>query len=125
MKPLITRGMVYIAQPPLYRVYRKSNPNVFVYAWSDADLEEARAKIGQGYGIKRYKGLGEMNAHDLAETTMDKKTRVLLQVKIEDPVVCDRRIGVLMGNDSSKRREWIEENVVFNERDAFMDEVDR
>ena len=125
MKPLITRGMVYIAQPPLYRVYRKSNPSVFVYAWSDADLEEARTKIGQGYGIKRYKGLGEMNAHDLAETTMDKKTRVLLQVKIEDPVVCDRRIGVLMGNDSSKRREWIEENVVFNERDAFMDEVDR
>ncbi len=125
MKPLITRGMVYIAQPPLYRVYKKSNPSVFVYAWNDADLEEARRKIGPGYGIKRYKGLGEMNAHDLAETTMEKKTRVLLQVKIEDPVVVDKKISVLMGSDSLVRREWIEENVVFNERDAFMDEVDR
>ncbi len=126
MKPLITRGMVYIAQPPLYRVYKKSNPsNEYIYAWSEAELDEARKKIGPGYGINRYKGLGEMNPSQLASTTMNKKTRVLLQVRIEDPLVVERKIGILMGNDAAPRKEWIEENVIFNEHDSFMDEVDR
>ena len=124
MKPLITHGMVYIACPPLYRVYKKSDPkNKFAYAWDDESLEEAKQKIGPGYGINRYKGLGEMNADQLAATTMNKATRQLLQVRIEDPLVVEKRIKVLMGNDASLRRIWIEENIKFNETDRFIKEV--
>ncbi len=126
MKPLITHGMVYLACPPLYRVYKKSNPSKeFVYAWSDEDLETAKKKIGPGYGINRYKGLGEMNAEQLASTTMNKATRQLLQVKIDDPLVVEKRISILMGKDPSQRRTWIEENVKFNEKDDFINEVNR
>lgn len=123
MKPLITNGMVYIACPPLYRVFKKSDPKKFVYAWDDASLEEAKAKIGAGYGINRYKGLGEMNADQLAATTMNKATRQLLKVQIDDPLVVEKRISVLMGNDASQRRIWIEENVKFNDKDSFIEEV--
>jgi len=126
MKPLITHGMVYIACPPLYRVYKKSDPkNKFIYAWDDESLEEAKKKIGPGYGINRYKGLGEMNADQLAATTMNKATRQLLQVRIEDPLVVEKRISVLMGNDASQRRAWIEENIKFNELDRFLKEVSK
>ena len=126
MRPLITHGMVYLACPPLYRVYKKSNPSKeFVYAWSDEDLEAAKKKIGPGYGINRYKGLGEMNAEQLASTTMNKATRQLLQVKIDDPLVVEKRISILMGKDPSQRRTWIEENVKFNEKDDFINEVNR
>jgi topoisomerase-4 subunit B len=123
MKPLIDNGMVYIACPPLYRVYKKSDPSKYVYVWDDAGLEPAKAKIGPGYGINRYKGLGEMNADQLAITTMNKKTRRLLRVSVEDPLVVEKRIGVLMGRDASLRRDWIEENIVFNEKDSFIDQV--
>lgn len=124
MKPLIQQGMVYLACPPLYRVYKKSNATKeFVYAWDDESLEEAKAKIGPGYGINRYKGLGEMNAEQLYATTMNKATRKLYQIRIDDPIVVEKRISTLMGNDASKRREWIEENVVFNEEDRFIKEV--
>ena len=85
--------------------------------------QEAKAKIGPGYGINRYKGLGEMNYDQLYATTMNKATRKLYQVKIDDPIVVEKRISVLMGNDASKRRAWIEENVVFNEEDRFIKEV--
>ncbi len=124
MKPLITHGMVYIACPPLYRVYKKSDPaHKFVYAWDDESLEEAKKKIGSGYGINRYKGLGEMNADQLYNTTMNKATRKLYKVTIEDPLVVEKRISILMGNDPSQRRAWIEENVSFNEEDTFIKEV--
>jgi len=123
MKPLIERGMVYIAQPPLYRVYRKSDPSKHIYCWSDEELERAKEKIGPGYGINRYKGLGEMNPAQLAQTTMDKKTRVLCRVAIEDPVTVEKRISTLMGSDSAIRWEWIKENVTFNEEDSFLKEV--
>jgi topoisomerase-4 subunit B len=124
MKPLITHGMVYIACPPLYRVYKKSDPaHKFIYAWDDKSLEDAKTKIGAGYGINRYKGLGEMNADQLAITTMNKKTRQLLQVHIDDPLVVEKRIGVLMGQDPSLRRDWIEENISFNTEDSFIKEV--
>ena len=124
MKPLITHGMVYIACPPLYRVYKKSDPaHKFVYAWADESLEEAKKKIGPGYGINRYKGLGEMNADQLYNTTMNKATRKLYKVTIEDPLVVEKRISILMGNDPSQRRAWIEENVSFNEEDTFIKEV--
>lgn len=123
MKPLIEKGMVYIAQPPLYRVYKKSDPSKHIYVWDDSKLEEAKAKIGAGYGINRYKGLGEMNADQLAATTMNKKTRILLQVHIDDPLVVEKRISVLMGKDSSLRWNWIQENVDFDLVDSFEKEV--
>ena len=87
--------------------------------------KEAKKKIGPGYGINRYKGLGEMNADQLAATTMNKKTRQLLQVRIEDPLVVEKRISVLMGKDASQRRDWIEENLTFNEVDNFVNEVNK
>jgi topoisomerase-4 subunit B len=123
MKPLIEKGMVYIAQPPLYRVYKKSDPSKHIYVWDDTKLEEAKTKIGAGYGINRYKGLGEMNADQLAATTMNKKTRILLQVHIDDPLVVEKRISVLMGKDSSQRWNWIQENVDFDLVDSFEKEV--
>ena len=124
MKPLITHGMVYIACPPLYRVYKKSDPShKFIYAWDDNSLEEAKKKIGPGYGINRYKGLGEMNADQLAATTMNKATRQLMRVKIDDPLIVEKRISDLMGSDASKRKAWIEQNIVFNEEDEFVKEV--
>ena len=126
MKPLIDEGMVYIACPPLYRVFKKSDPaNKFVYVWDEDKLEEAKAKIGPGYGISRYKGLGEMNADQLAFTTMDKKTRLLLRVDVQDPLVVEKRISILMGKDASLRRDWINENITFNEEDSFMKELDK
>jgi len=123
MKPLIDHGMVYIAQPPLYRVYKKSDPSKQIYCWTDQDLEEAKTKIGAAYGLNRYKGLGEMNADQLAATTMNRRTRVLLQVHVDDPLVVEKRIGILMGKDSGPRWSWIQENVVFNEIDNFIKEV--
>ena len=123
MKPLITNGMVYIACPPLYGVYKKNDKSHIVYAWDDKTLEEAKAKVGPGYAISRYKGLGEMNADQLFNTTMNKKTRRLLQVHIDDPLVVENRISVLMGSDASKRREWIEQNIQFNVEDSFIKEV--
>ena len=123
MKPLIDQGMVYIAQPPLYRVYKKSDPKKHIYCWSEEDLQKAKDKIGMGYGINRYKGLGEMNASQLEETTMNKRSRQLLQVKIEDPLIVEKKISTLMGKDSAPRWSWIQENVVFNEEDKFLEEV--
>jgi topoisomerase-4 subunit B len=123
MKPLIDKGMVYIAQPPLYRVYKKSDPSKHVYCWREEELAPAKEKIGAGYGINRYKGLGEMNADQLAATTMNKKSRLLLQVHIDDPLVVEKRIGVLMGKDSQQRWSWIQENVDFDLVDTFADEL--
>ncbi len=125
MKPLIDNGMVYIACPPLYRVYKKSDVKKFVYVWDESKLDEAKAKIGPGYGINRYKGLGEMNADQLASTTMNKKTRLLLRVDIQDPLVVEKRISILMGKDAALRRDWINENITFNDEDSFMKEVDK
>lgn len=123
MKPLITNGMVYIACPPLYGVHKKNDKSHMVYAWDDQTLAEAKKKVGPGCEVQRYKGLGEMNYTQLWETTMNPATRQLLRVSIEDPLVVEKRISVLMGNDASQRKNWIEENIVFNEVDSFIDEV--
>ena len=125
MRELITSGHVYIAVPPLYRVFKedKSHKVVQKYAWTDAELDEAKKFVGSGYKINRYKGLGEMDAVQLKETTMDPKTRLLIQVDIEDPFLVERRVNVLMGKDTSLRKKWVEENVDFNEVDTFIKEV--
>jgi topoisomerase-4 subunit B len=113
MRSLITAGYIYMAVPPLYRVMNENKPSQFAYAWNDTQLEEAKKIAGSPYRISRYKGLGEMNASQLKETTMDPKTRSLIKVNIEDPLVVERRVTILMGKDASIRRKWVEENVDF------------
>ncbi|MCQ2792859.1 MAG: type IIA DNA topoisomerase subunit B [Bacilli bacterium] len=124
MKPLILKGKLFVAMPPLYRVSKEVNHKlVYRYAWDEADLEKAKKEIGAGYRISRYKGLGEMDANQLWESTMDPSQRQLCKVTIEDPVSAAREISILMGNDTVIRRQWVEENVNFNEVDSFIDEV--
>lgn len=124
MRPLITSGHVFIAVPPLYRIYKEDNHKMRQeYAWDDEGLEKAKKTIGAGYKVSRYKGLGEMDAIQLKETTMDPKTRLLIRVDIEDPLLADSRVSVLMGKDTASRKKWVEENVNFNEVDTFMKEV--
>lgn len=120
MRDLITAGKVYIALPPLYKVSKKSGKKEdVVYAWEEDELEEAKKKIGRGYNVQRYKGLGEMNASQLWETTMNPETRTLIQVSIEDAAIVERRVSVLMGDKVEPRREWIEQNVQFTLEDNF------
>ncbi len=124
MRPFITSGHVYIAVPPLYRIYKEENHKMKQeYAWDDEGLEAGKKRIGAGYKVSRYKGLGEMDAIQLKETTMDPKTRLLIRVDIEDPLLADNRVSVLMGKDTSSRKKWVEENVNFNEVDTFVKEV--
>ena len=91
----------------------------FEYAWDEEGLEEAKKRIGTGYNIQRYKGLGEMNADQLAETTMNPGTRSLIRVNIEDASLVEKRVSVLMGDNVEPRKEWIEENVEFSLEDDF------
>ena len=124
MRPLVNKGKIYVAVPPLYRVYKEVNKKiVYEYAWDDKGLEKAKKSIGPGYKISRYKGLGEMDADQLWETTMNPRTRQLVRVKIEDPLLVERRVSVLMGKDAAVRRKWVEENVDFNMVDRFIEEV--
>ncbi|MCD8204179.1 MAG: type IIA DNA topoisomerase subunit B [Coprobacillus sp.] len=125
MRPLITSGHVYVAVPPLYRVYKENGKGQISqeYCWDEESLEAAKKKIGAGYKINRYKGLGEMEDYELKETTMDPRTRRLIQIDIEDPFLVEKRVGILMGNDSQVRKQWVEENVDFNKPDPFLKEV--
>lgn len=120
MRDLITAGKVYIALPPLYKVSKKTGKKEeVIYAWEDDELEAAKKKIGRGYTVQRYKGLGEMNAAQLWETTMNPKTRTLIQVSIDDAAIVERRVSVLMGDKVEPRREWIEQNVQFTLEDNY------
>jgi topoisomerase IV subunit B len=122
MRPFIQNGSIYIAVPPLYRVTKESDVSKFIYAWNDQQLDEAKKKLGGSVRISRYKGLGEMNASQLKETTMDPSTRTLIRVSIEDPLIVERRVGILMGKDTSIRKKWVQENVDFTIRDPFVKE---
>lgn len=114
MKPLIEAGKVFIALPPLYKVSKGSGKKEIIqYAWSDEDLQDAIKKVGKGYIIQRYKGLGEMNADQLWETTMNPETRTLIRVRIDDIARAERRVTTLMGDKVEPRRKWIETNVAF------------
>ena len=124
MRPLITSGHVYIAVPPLYRVFKEENHKMKQqYAWDDEGLEKAKKLVGAGYKVSRYKGLGEMDAIQLKETTMDPKSRLLIQVDIVDPIIAEKRVATLMGKDTAIRKKWVEENVDFAEVDTFLKEV--
>lgn len=118
MKPLIEAGKVFIALPPLYKVSKgKGKSEVIEYAWSDEELDSVTKKVGKGYMLQRYKGLGEMNADQLWETTMNPETRTLIRVKIDDVARAERRVTTLMGDKVEPRRKWIERNVQFGMQD--------
>lgn len=118
MRPLIESGRVYIALPPLYKVSKGTGKSeVLEYAWTEEELAIATEKIGKGYVIQRYKGLGEMNAPQLWETTMNPETRTFIQVTMENAAKVEKRVQVLMGDDVPSRRAWIEENVDFSVTD--------
>lgn len=115
MRPLLEQGMVYIALPPLYKVTKGKTTE---YVYSDQELDALRRKLGK-VEIQRYKGLGEMNATQLWETTMDPAQRTLIKVGISDGVKAERRVTVLMGDKAELRRKWIEDNVSFTLEDTF------
>ena len=116
MKPLIEAGKVYIANPPLYKVTFSKKEEVYVY--SDAELKEVTngRKIED---LQRYKGLGEMDATQLWETTMDPEKRSLIKVKITDVALAEKRVSILMGDKVEPRKDWIEENVDFTLEDNY------
>lgn len=118
MRPLVEAGKVYIALPPLYKVSKGSGKKEIIeYAWDEKGLKEAIKKVGKGYVIQRYKGLGEMNAEQLWETTMNPQTRTLIRVTIDDAARAEQRVSVLMGEKVEPRRKWIEKNVAFGLED--------
>ncbi len=120
MKELVEAGKVYIALPPLYKVSKgQGKKQVIEYAWTDEELSDVIAKVGKGYTLQRYKGLGEMNADQLWDTTMNPETRTLIQVTIEDAADADHRVTTLMGDKVEPRREWIEQNVDFTMEDDY------
>ncbi|MDN5574476.1 MAG: DNA topoisomerase IV subunit B [Pediococcus sp.] len=115
MRPMIDQGHIYIALPPLYRLQKgKGKKLQTVYAWTDEELDKASKEIGRGFALQRYKGLGEMNADQLWETTMNPETRTLVRVRIDDAALAERRVTTLMGDKVEPRRNWIEKNVEFS-----------
>lgn len=114
MRPMINAGRVYIALPPLYKLQKTVKKKTVVkYAWTDAELKTAEKEIGKGFTLQRFKGLGEMNADQLWETTMNPETRTLVRVKIEDDALAEKSVSTLMGDRVEPRRKWIEKNVKF------------
>jgi DNA gyrase subunit B len=119
MKDLIENGYLYIATPPLYLVKKGKDSR---YCWTEKDRKQAVEEIGKGkeesVHVQRYKGLGEMNAEQLWDTTMNPATRTLRQVTIENAAEADRTFAMLMGDEVPPRREFIEQNAVYAKIDA-------
>ena len=126
MRPLIEAGRVYIALPPLYRVKYASKKVEDQFAWTNDELESITSQNDARYELTRFKGLGEMNAPLLWETTMNPETRTLIRVKIDDAVLAEKRVTTLMGDKVEPRRDWIEANVHFtmDEAGSILDNVD-
>lgn len=118
MRPLIENGYVYLAQPPLYRVSKGKQSK---YLYSDDELKQVMQEWGK-VEIQRYKGLGEMNADQLWETTMDPSKRSLIQLNLGDALIAQRIVSVLMGDKADLRRDWIEKHVSFTLEDNFAKE---
>ena len=120
MRGLIEKEMLYIALPPLYRIVKGKEE---YYLYSDEELDEKKKELKNNYRITRYKGLGEMNATQLWDTTMNPVTRTLVCVTIENARMAEKRVSELMGDRPELRRSWIEENVVFTLEDEYGKEV--
>ncbi len=120
MRDLVNAGYVYIGMPPLYKVYKK---DVVEYAYDDKELDEKIKKVGKGYSLQRYKGLGEMSADQLWDTTMNPATRNLIQVTIEDAAEATDVIDMLMGDKVEGRKDFLAKNANFNKVDGFIDRV--
>ena len=116
MRPLVEKGHVYAAQPPLYKVSAKGMKDLYLY--DDKALEEFRANHQGKFELQRYKGLGEMNKEQLWETTMDPAQRTLVRINVQDAVEADRMFALLMGEQPELRRQFIEENA------KLVDELD-
>ena len=120
MRELINNGNVYIGMPPLYKVYKK---DIVEYAYDDEELQKKIEIVGKGYQIQRYKGLGEMSAEQLWETTMDPARRNLIRVNIEDAAEAEQMVTALMGDRVEARKEFLAQNANFNKVDTFIDRV--
>lgn len=118
MKELITSGNLYLALPPLFKItYKNQHHDVDAYVWNELELKSKLTTIKGKYELQRYKGLGEMNAEQLWETTMDPKVRQLIKITIDDVVAAENGIQTLMGDKPEKRRKWIEANILFDDSD--------
>lgn len=118
MRDLITHEMLYIALPPLYRIAKAGKE---YYLYTNEELDVKKAELKNGYTITRYKGLGEMNATQLWDTTMNPESRTLLCVTIENAMMAEKRVTELMGDKAELRRNWIEDNVVFTLEDDYKE----
>ncbi|WP_407886370.1 DNA topoisomerase IV subunit B [Levilactobacillus sp. N40-8-2] len=118
MRPMIDAGRVYIALPPLYRIKTTGKKSTIEYAWTNDELDQKTKLIkNHGYNLQRFKGLGEMDAEQLWDTTMDPEKRTLIRVQIDDAALAERRVTTLMGDKVEPRRKWIESNVQFTLED--------
>ncbi len=122
MRQLVTDGHLYIGMPPLYKLQKN---NEIKYCYDDAALEKAQKEMGKNTKLQRFKGLGEMNPEQLWDTAMDPAQRTLTRVTIEDAAAADKRITVLMGDDSTIRKDYIYEHADFNKLDTFKVEEDK
>ena len=118
MRDLITHEMLYIALPPLYRIAKAGKE---YYLYTNEELDEKKNELKNGYTITRYKGLGEMNATQLWDTTMNPESRTLLCVTIENAMMAEKRVNELMGDKAELRRNWIQDNVVFTLEDDYKE----
>ena len=119
MRDLITHEMLYIALATIYIGLRKAGKEYYLY--TNEELDEKKAELKNGYTITRYKGLGEMNATQLWDTTMNPESRTLLCVTIENAMMAEKRVTELMGDKAELRRNWIEDNVVFTLEDDYKE----
>ncbi len=113
MKPLVEDGRIYLALPPLFKITKRGKKEEIIYAWTNEEKDKILASCNCPTILQRYKSLGEMNAEQLWETTMNPETRTLVKVSIDDEAEAENQIEVLMGNDANRRREWLENHVQF------------